>query len=625
MMLSTGMILSAVTAAIRVGKVAVDAHEQHVRDKSIDLPRAPRVILTLEQRALTLFNSAPHSDRVGPNGDLQDFWDGVRWKDTPEAIAKILDAAEEILVTQDPNWEDKSTDIDRVVSLKQWGEQSGPIPPIARVGLAILDETLAFAGAHPELMGIGGNGQKYVTALTKNLSVLLPEYETGRPSTIQNWEKFDFADAVARIALRAGLGALQETADVYIKEEHLQALVLGVTRPMISAFEDWPSADQIRLADLRDDLLDPMIAAAVGTVADHQRAFLGQKLDPQRGAGAVTAAILDELKEEGFYRNLGGSGVAALYKAALGVVADRPDLFAGDDSASQRFARDMIGSLAAALRDSDPIWEQSAPELRANLAVEAVRAVSRAVPDMLSETDPWERAAGATAQQVLEGIAEGLGDEAPDLLKSVQIQSVLLTAGRAVLEEASANPAMLVGRRSKDEVKAIVSAVARGMAADKNLLLTKEDWVEIARITTYEASRNVGRLFNIDRSSPEGDLAAHVIERMLKKAAADFPQGGVSADGFLSFGETLRNAMITTLKHASGNAKAALSNLDALEALVSNLNHVVKSDPKAIGADEWQWLFRQFVSTAINTGSVESVSVAAIQAQLQTLRQKQGG
>jgi hypothetical protein len=607
------VILAAISAAFKFGRVAVDAYEQHARDQKILIPHSPDADITdFKGKARKLFMDE-YKNEVTPPRPLAEHWDSERgsWKKDPESRAAIFQRAKEILAKDTgQKYSDRArSELDDYLALKQWGENEGPLPPMARVGLALVDTVANFVSAHPEAIGIGNNSARFASALARNISALLPEYEKAEPLTAEEWARVDFTDQAILIALRAGLNATRETVDVYLKEEHLQKLVLNVTEPLVDAF----SSGTLRGYDwrqVRDNLLDPMMQAAVGTIAAHQKAFLGEDFDPDEAVGAVTKTLLEEIAatENGLLSMIGEEGAIRLYRAALSVVAQRPDLFLGGTDNAKKVAQALIGNAAKVLRNADPVWRGELKDLGRELLLTSIETIDANKALLFSEDDPWEQLAGKLFTQIAEGMKQGAGGPLENLFNRPADQ-ILLQAIRALLEQVATSPEMITGSKVREDVRKIVAAVAAAMAKDDHLLLTAEDWPEIVAVVAYEASRNPGRLFKIDTSDPLNELGTKLISRILATAAEGYQELDSEKHKFLAFGETLRNAIITTLQHAAGNAKAAFTNLEALETLTKNLNQVVAERPDELGAAEWQSLFRRFVTVAIDTGRVDAFSV----------------
>lgn len=607
-MIPISVVPAAIAAFLKFGRVAVDAYEQHARDQNILLPHSPGGSKKLEMQALRIFTGTHEDEVTPPGGLLAPHWDSNknRWKDNSESRAAILARAEEVLSEQGEKFLDPGrSEVGDYIALKQWGENEGPLPPMARVGLAMVDVLSAFVAAHPETVGLGQNSARFATALARNISSLLPEYEKAEPLSAEEWAKVDFTDQVILIALRAGLNASRETVDVYIKEEHLQQLVLDVTKPLVDAFSS-DTLDDYDWRMVRDGLLDPMMQAAIRTIAAHQTAFLGQDFDPNQAVGAVTQTLLKEISaaENGLLSMMGEKGAIRLYRAGLNLVSQRPDLFIEGTANADKLGRALIHSAANALRSADPVWRADLKDLGHELLIVSVETMDVNKALIFSPDDPWEELAGKLFSEIVKGIQQGIKGslERP-------AHHLLLVAVRTFLEQAALWPEMITGSKVRGDVQKIVAAMAAAMAKDEKFLLTTEDWPDIVAIAVYEASRNPGRLFKIDTSDALDELGAKILSGILAAAYDAYKVLDEDKHKFLLFGETLKNAIITALQHAAGNAKAALANLAALETLVKNLNQVVAERPDELGAAEWQVFFRRFVTVAMDTGNVDSFSV----------------
>ncbi len=610
-MIPTSLIPSALGAVIKFGRVTLDAYEQNARDQKILIPYSPGGVKSFQGEVRRLFTGAESQLVKSPDGKLEKYWDHTNkiWKDDAESREKIFAEAKRLLAEEDIKFSSEGRfAFDEYAALKQWGDKEGPLSPLVRVGLALVDIVSNYVSAYPEKVGLGNNSQRFVSALASNISTLLPDYTTDKKLEPEDWANLDFTDQVLMVSMRAGLNAARETVDIHIDEIHFQQLFLNVTQPLVDSFKSSGSS-KIDWHETRDQLLDPMMQAAIKTVADHQQAFLGDKFDPNEAVGAVTKSFLVDVvaSEEGVYAMLGEQGAVKLYAAALNVVAQRPELFIEGQSQSDKLARDLIVNSSQALLKIKPIWKGKFKTLGHTLLISSIETVSNNKALIFSQDKPLDHLAVSLFSQLVEGIKIGSGNEIEEFL-TPPIVHMLREAMRSLLQQVVEQPQLLTSDEVREDVEKIVAAVAAAMVQDKKLLLTAKDWPDIVAVAVYEASRNPGRLFKLDDNDPLEELGSKIISGILTAAYEDYKVTD-SPDKFLAFGETLRTSIVTALQHASGNVKNALQNLDALETLVRNLNQVIKQRSEELGAAEWQTLFRKFVSTALDQGKVDSFTV----------------
>jgi len=161
------------------------------------------------------------------------------------------------------------------------------------------------------------------------------------------------------------------------------------------------------------------------------------------------------------------------------------------------------------------------------------------------------------------------------------------------------------------EVQLLVANAARAMTADEHLLLTQEDWIRIPGVAAREAALNPGRRFGISDRNPQGLLASELIASLLRTASTDFltVEGRV---GPVMVGETLRNAIITTIRTTGGNVESAVTNLDKIDALAKSLNQAIAQRQFAMGGKEWLLLYRALLPGVLRTGQLPSLTDAQI-------------
>jgi hypothetical protein len=186
--------------------------------------------------------------------------------------------------------------------------------------------------------------------------------------------------------------------------------------------------------------------------------------------------------------------------------------------------------------------------------------------------------------QVTKGLAEAIKNVNTDggAFKSFT-EAQLLELGRVILTQVAKTPGMLGVNRS--EVQSIIAGVAEAMAADKNLLLSAEEWIRIIGIAAQKAAANPGRLFGLSAvDDPASALAVKVITAVLKVAGDNWTAAGRSA-GTLFFGDTLGSALETVIKALSGNVAAVTKNPELVDQFLNSLLTRASANPQKFGSD----------------------------------------
>jgi hypothetical protein len=590
------LIVFAIRAVIRVGRAGTQAFNQYERDRDAILPTLPKADFT-EDRFIstTLIMHAP--ERLEDATDLGRFWTGIGpLPSDPRAKEVLRQAALQIeagLKARELGYlPEVGAEVVGGMMIKQWSESKEPIPPWAHLALTMADVALEFFAANPSVLGIGGNGEKLIGAFAGNLAELIPD--DPEPFGL----KRQFGERLVQIMLRAGLETLSQHSGLVLRQEHLQQLVREALPPLIEALPQALS-EQSQWRDVVEALLGPTAQAALTVLAANPQAYFGREFDPGQALGAVTQALLKQASAMGLRDQFSDAGLVALFHSVAQVAAERPELFLGrPDSTGETIAAALFVKVAETLKNASPPFNT---DLGIDLVVAALDVLRTNVPGFLDPQQPWEAMAATAAQQVIQGLADGFKTRGLSGLHQLLSQRQLTDLGRIFLTQVSKTPQMLVGDRL--ELQAIVQGVAAAMAQDTHLLLTADDWLTLAEVAAAEAVANPGRLFKLAPSSPGDAVGTVLIQGLLAVAAAEVQSGGRDAGGVL-FGDTLREAMVIALHAASGNAKAALQNQQALQQLAQRLSDLVRSEPGRFGSQEWLVLYRGLVPKALAEGTV---------------------
>lgn len=600
-----------------MGSATRAAYEQSVRDKKIPMPLPAIAQPSPIEFALVVLDTPPHNELLVQGGRLADCFnpDNTVKKD-PQCRRRLIEEATEIWRRTppfDPN--PKFRPLMQVgrepagyMVLQQWAKDEGPPPPITRVGLAMADIALEYVGAKPSLFGVGPNGEKLIAAVALNLQSLLPN-----PDDPGDWRN-GFAEQAASIFFRASLKALEDNLDIVVEEDHLKELTQSVVKPLIDMFEANPG-DLPSLTDFRDTVFGPMSQAAVKTLTKHQEKFLGRAFAPEKAVGAMTKVILEESVKGDLREMFGDDRLVRLYGAALGVIAEKPELFIGNsDDENMAFARDLLSSVAGTLKNAPPPFTKG---LAADLAVNTLTVFSAHLPARFNNSDPWQRAAAKSVEAIIEGLIVGIQDPQKNPFEVVFSKEQAVEIVKLFIKQASVTPGMITGDGAKTELKNIVAAIARVMGRDDTNLISSEGWKEIIATALAEASKNPDTLFSIGQDDPEKHLATILIGNLLSAAAENLKTNSRKL-GVVLFGEILKEATIETLRVSVRNAKAAGTEeaQKAIKTLVEGLNKLALDQAGAIGSKEWEWLFRHLIVEIIETGEVPEWTDAELIAKL---------
>jgi hypothetical protein len=622
MPISPDLIVFAVRSLLKVGGAVDSALQQAIRDDDL---KAPHLTVVTPSKPDTVWEAYRTVDslkrRVAAGGDLEQFWDpdakngagGPRPGDA-QAAGALLAAAEAAYSLLSSGSSIRQQEEQKAVALlQQWRTGQGPPPPLARVAIALASVAAEFAQTNPALFAKGEKGEKLIRIAAQQIQVMLPDPDSREQWKDVDWNRYYFAERTLSILLQAGLRTVTADPALLSSEAHVQALVTATADPLLAAFDGTPR-DPLDLMRIQDALLGPVAEAALKSVAQNQRQFLGDRFAPEKAAGALTASALTVIRERGLRNSFDDTTLLALVSAGLGVAASRPELFLDDKGRPKdQFAKDLLSNVCAAVQQLTR--DRKLADLDGfgvDIAVVVLGVVGEHASGLIAPQNTWEKIAAEAVTSVADGLAEGLKVQGLKAFEQLFTRAQATELIRIVLAEMARTPGLLTGEDASAEVKQLVSALAAAMAADKALLLSPTDWHTIAAVAAEEAARNPARLFRLDSGSPQAQLGTKIITSILTAAAEGFRRSG-RPGGAVSFGEVLSEAVQTALRAASGNLEGAAravglitaaggQPLDNLGLLVTTLNELVADDPKQVGWREWRWLFRSLVIDAIDQG-----------------------
>jgi len=584
--MNPALISFGIQSVIRLGRVTNDALEQWARDGEAIIPEINQPAFNREVFVNGFFNKPENNPFVvGDTAQYAEYWDDPAAKPDKSAIDALFTAAIKIGGEQGVDF-NRGLALGGAILIKQWDPAQSPISPWARIILTAGDIALEYVSVNPSILDGDGNGQKLVSAYAKNLSDILPD--DGNFGVKEN-----FAQRLTGAFLRAGLETINRNQELLISEKHFQELISCSVKPLVQALPN-SITEQLKWREIADVIMGPAASAALQTVARHQTAFLGEDFDPDRALGAVSQALFLEAAENGLRDKLTPEGLLGLYKAALGVAAERPQLFLGDGQRSQdEFARELFANFAEVLSESPPPFDG---EVGVALASAALGAVGNNIHRFVDDTALWEQTAAEMVRSFTTKFKSAL--DSNEKIKSVFSKSQLVELGRILLSHVAATPEMILGSGNQ-AWEGVVTVVATAMKEDTNLLLTGDDWLEIAKAAAQEAAANPARLFKLNPANPEDVLAAKLISVILKSAGAIIETPELQGKTVL-FGKTLREAIIIVLRATSGKPQAAQELLEKIEKLTTKLNEFVAKNHLQYGNKEWLRLFRILLSALLD-------------------------
>lgn len=596
------VVVSVIRATVRLGKVGGEAAGQYARDRAVLLPAIKTIVAPDEVMIRAHFST--NDDQV--TDALRPYWDSFK-----SPAGQPLAGARDALSTAYAKWKIENTpgaagrvdDATGYWMIKQWGE-GAPIGPFAKVVLTMADVALEFAARDPSLLGIHGRGEVVVKALAEQIAALIPDdvNELGARNQL--------GATLAGIFLRGTLQALEENPGLVVEDEHMSQLVKNTLPKLIETLPDADNHDQYRWRDLVEALMGPVAKAAIVAMGEHPDAFFGKDFADDKLLGTLTRTYMLKVAEHGVEETFTKTGAIELWKATLALAAKQPDLFLGKpEENAEKFISSLFAGLAMTMEQCTPPFEK---ETVTRLAATALDTMSKDIGLLFDRDTPWDKVATDALATVLGALRDELKEDGKGALNRLVSGDMLTEFVRIVLSQAARTPGMLV-ETDNEELKRIVGAVARLIAADDKLLLSKDDWLLIAAAVAEEAAANPARLFGFKEGESKIDVVVPLIQGLVTVAAVQWRQYG-RAGGAVLFGATLREAILIVVRAASGNAKAALGNKASLEQLADRIGAVVVQNPGKYGSKEWLRLYRVLVPRVLELGNVGEVDELALEA-----------
>lgn len=602
-------VITAIRGLLRIGKTAADAYAQRAQTKPILLPDADFLKADPRETVMLVADAYPEFKNLLETDDgLSQLWQNNRFiDDAPGAEDAVLAVAYRFHTLRSPADSDLGTQpADEVAGgmmIGQWADGKGPVRPWTRVIVAMADVALEYVAARPEILGIGGDGEKLIGAVALSISTAIPDAHTRDALG----PKDRFAERLSALVLHAGLKTLTEKSDLVFKEEHLQELLKQTLPPIIKALPD-NVIDQIKWRQVNDALLGPAISGALGAIASNQQAFLGKGVAADKAAGVLVNALLNAAKDLAPSERFKKDALVALFQATANAASENPELVLGkllnkdlsneaNRKASATLFLNLFKNVTGALAE-----EQQ--DLGIAVAVAAINGLKTSVPVLVKDGHAWEIVIEDITIGILDGFGKAIGDPELTLEDTLLTKQQLIDMARIAIDHVAETPHLIAN--GNDELKRIVTSLATAMSKDENLLLTSKDWGKIVGVTMQEAAINPGRLFGLNTSSQEGLLAATIIGGILGAAGEDFKKADRKV-GPVLIGKTLREAIIVTLRGISGNVEQAFEQHDTINTLATKLNEAVATRGLSMGGKEWLKLFRTLLPDVLSKGTIPTL------------------
>ena len=547
------LIVFGVQSIVKLGTAVEQAYEQWIRDADATLPVLPANWQDDIARAVQFFKLPEMRIHVGPGSELAAHWDSTEDRAGPLpglAHSDAVVARWRALLATGGEPRTLPRDVGRAggVLVRQWGvgDPGAPPPPYLRIVLALGDVALDFAQASPTLLASSGASQKLleaVAAVATETRGVLPDLEDPDAWKGDNWVGANFAQSLLVAAFRAGLGALADHPDLLVDQQHVQHLITAVLTPLRDGFDaeakkpGATSADVLRALvkweRLRDTILPGMVAGAIKAVAADRNAFFGNflKADGQQLhdlVAALAGAVLDQTAGLDAGNLLQQQTWIDFFRAAVSVIASRPELVvAGADSESRKKAlRDLVAAVAGRIGD-DLKGGGVTGTVLLDVATAALDSAHASLPLLLGPAGTWDGVAADLAGAVIDAVRPALAAGNPALLSRLASRDAIVQLVDVVVRNVAATPALVACGHARQEVQAVVAAVASAMLAKGADLLHPAGWLAVAAAAAEAAAANPGRLFRLPEGGDAG-IGARLIGVALAQAGNSL---AAAADG----------------------------------------------------------------------------------------------
>jgi hypothetical protein len=337
-------VITAVRAAIRIGRTSRDAFEQYAQEKPVFLPDADDLPDDPIGEIITIAQDYPaFQTLLDEDEHLSALWSDNLPTDKADAAEIVYSAAlrfeQRALLDTDPEANEARPQAEYVAAqtgdelvggilVGQWAKGKGPVTPATRVVLALTDVALEYVGLDPRVLGIGGNGEKLVGAIAAGIAEAIPDAATRE----ELGPRDRFAERLGALVLRSGLRSLMDRPDLVLRDQHLQALLKNTIPPVLDAMPSGPGsiAEQIKWRRVTDAFFGPAVSAAMEVIAANPSAYFGAGIRIEAAAGVMVSGLLKAAAKQDLETRLSGDGLFALFQAAAQIAAQNPALILGD-------------------------------------------------------------------------------------------------------------------------------------------------------------------------------------------------------------------------------------------------------------------------------------------------------
>lgn len=530
--------------------------------------------------------------------------------------------------------------------ISSWEDEDASRRGMADLVFSMSTAALVYLQFRVDALGLGDRAEAIVGSVAQGIEGYIAE---NRDQLVETAFTSGSHKRIADLLVTTSLQIASDRPDLVSNNENVQTLVKAVMSPL-RELNATPGTDELnvleRVERVKEALQGPVAISVLEALHERRAEFFGIGDNEAKGKGKASAVeVVTEALMTTFVTTAQDAEdiraifrpdfVAKSYPVILDAVAAAPEAFVRGKGAHVELGRDLLTSLVGTINAHQRV--KKSPDLARSLIEIGVDVTRRHARNYLvnearmamaawanervglagsggdGEEEPWAVLGVRIATHIAEGMLDAYGEEGfhPQLFQSRIDKTLFLDLVGIVADQAAQTPGMLLPDDVNVEVVRIAQGVASFVASEHATLLTQKDWKRVSAAAVKIAMDNPETLFSLDAETPRGHLAVALVQQVLQTANAALldDSGKVRRGrGRVLFGETLAEAIVTTLQAAAANASrlAEPQTLIELTGFIEQLNELAaRSDSlggRGLSAGDWLYAFQWFVTDVVAEG-----------------------
>jgi hypothetical protein len=298
---------------------------------------------------------------------------------------------------------------------------------------------------------------------------------------------------------------------------------------------------------------------------------------------ALAGAVLDQTAGLDASNLLQQRSWIDFFRAAVSVIASRPELVvAGATTESRKKAlRDLVAAVAGRI-GGDLNGAGVAGTVLLDVATAALDSAHASLPLLLGPAGTWDGVAADLAGAVIDAVRPTLAAGNPALLHRMAGRDAIVQLVNVVVRDVAATPALVTGGHARQELQAVLAAVASAMLANGADLLRPAGWLAVGAAAAKAAAANPGQLFRLPEGGDAG-IGSRLIGIALAQAGNSL---AAAADGRPpSIAGPVLQEVITDLLMLAAKRRLKPQQVDGIATVLSTLAiEAAKSDGQIMPA-----------------------------------------